>query len=45
MRIPIRCKIFRVAISYPASLATEGLKEKIAILIDQMRTNPSIRMD
>jgi IclR family transcriptional regulator, KDG regulon repressor len=28
MHIPIRCRIFRVAISYPASLATAGSKEK-----------------
>lgn len=45
MRDPETLEIFGVAISYPASLGTPELKEKIAVLLDQMRTDLSIKLD
>ncbi|MEB2846357.1 hypothetical protein [Endobacterium cereale] len=45
MRDPETLEIFGVAISYPASLGTPELKEKIAVLLDQMRTGLSIKLD
>jgi IclR family transcriptional regulator, KDG regulon repressor len=45
MRDPDTTEIFGVAISYPASLGTPELKEKVAVLLDQMRTDLSIKMD
>lgn len=45
MRDPDTLEIFGVAISYPASLGTTGLKEQIAVLLDQMRTDLTIKAD
>ncbi|MDS7594617.1 IclR family transcriptional regulator [Agrobacterium tumefaciens] len=45
MRDPDTMEIFGVAISYPASLGNPELKEKIAVLLDQMRTDLSNRLD
>ncbi|WP_283192742.1 IclR family transcriptional regulator [Rhizobium sp. AN80A] len=45
MRDPDTFEIFGVAISYPASLGTPELREKIAVLLDQMRTDLSIKSD
>lgn len=45
MRDPDTLEIFGVAISYPASLGTPELKERIAILLDQMRTDLNIKID
>ncbi len=45
MRDPETFEIFGVAISYPASLGTAELKEKVAVLLDQMRTDLSIKLD
>jgi DNA-binding IclR family transcriptional regulator len=42
LRDPDTMEIFGVAISYPASLGTPELKEKIAVLLDQMRTDLSL---
>jgi DNA-binding IclR family transcriptional regulator len=39
MRDPDTQEIIGVAISYPASLGTDVLKERIAVLLDQMRTD------
>jgi DNA-binding IclR family transcriptional regulator len=38
-------EIFGIAISYPTSVGTPELKEKIAILLDQMRTDLSFKID
>ncbi len=45
LRDPDTMEIFGVAISYPTSLGTAELTEKIAVLLDQMRTDLSIKMD
>ncbi|TXI08347.1 MAG: IclR family transcriptional regulator [Rhizobium sp.] len=45
MRDPETHEIFGVAISYPTSMGTVDLKEKIAVLLDQMRTDLSIKME
>lgn len=45
MRDPDTMEIFGVAISYPASLGSPELKERIAVLLDQMRTDLSRKMD